>query len=707
MDKPALQTPKLDPRLVINACAYSGLREDLLQLGIYVEVTQEGWSLLVRNERNTKDAVSILCDHLQIKRKSLTQIEDHVRLGVQARPLGAEMISYLVRRDWSNGPDAQPIHTEKMIVASMMPNADLISLLDRINAHATCCRAAVFHPPTGTSFVLFHLRDDAVRGSSLRSFLRAYKGLKAPILNAYNTEYGTVFLPVAPPREALNAVATLIDCAPQLFGFSPNMKDGWLPETLLFAVTRAEDLPNQVDEDIGSERNDFYFDTRKARFFGSAVLTEALRPRMISAVPLANPSQDLADLQERLRDPDGEFAFPLRLQADKTHLLSEHSRSQLAEMKAEQRVLEVKINHLNAGLIRQSILVVLPVSAFGDMMVLLRKTVADIGTWDGIKYRYVTPDWKGFEALAPHVGGAEENDGLHVFHFDATLAEKVRLQSALSINKDISFFWGDPSWTAIYGRKAQIEIVVPLRTSLTPVPHSWEADRMDRYLCDMVSMWSKGEIDLNFSEPHVLMFYRPLGAAADALDLVVFEAGDFRELSGDTITWFNAVQVHSARSAETQALLEEADALDFADIQTATAHRADDVKEHLNAEVEALQSFATQSIKDFQTHIDAELATLFDTLTSRSEKIEELEKMSLMMEGKYKYAKNKLDGAKTANGVFEVSAKGIIVTQQKEMDFLLKIIKDRENVFVNSAKETEAKINAMKQRLHELAGKWF
>ncbi len=687
MANTALRTPKLPPRKVIATCAYGADGDALLALDLRVDAGTDGWSLLFEESRKTRADLDRLLDDLQLSRSKLLSVPTAEL--VNSRAIGPEMVSQLVHPDWINDESAVRESGERMVVAPRIDDRALVELLNRVNVHSTCCRAAQFDTVSGDPLTLFHLRDDPLRGSSLQAFIQAYRGKASPVLYAYSTPSGKVFLPVAPSAFALRAVASLIERAPALFNFAEPEADGWFPEALLFAAVRASDFP-RPSSSIDNE--DFFFDAREARFFGAAAFApDVERPRMVPAVPSPDQEGDLRNLRARLQAPDGPFAFPLRLRKAAT-TQADDTGARIQSMEAEKRILEGKILNLRAREAVQSVLLVAPEGGFDAVMRLLRSVFGRRRSWQGIRYRFAAAE------------DGDTDTARHVFWFGQSVAKDAQLFGMLIDHPDVRQYWSDPTWTAQYANHAKTTVMVPMGMRLTPFPHAWEASEMDEYIREMVDIWSEGAICLPQNEEHAIVFdlAEEAGDSGDRTPtLTVLVGAEFQSLSGDTIAWFNDVSAARATVASRVDITALAQAIDALTFRTHNEARLESAVDDLNKQVAAMEAGLDQALKDFEQVIGKTLADLREQISSRTADIGVLERSAAALEEKYKYARRKLTGMEGADSVFTNEASAQATEQYKSVDSFLALLDRQEKASATALDTLESKVIAQKRRIAE------
>ncbi len=688
----ALRTPRLpDPSFVMQAVANFGDPADLVPLGITIDVSPRGWVIMMLSNRKTKPVIDALCAALKLEEAALEPIDDDLRLAVGVRTLGQEMLSHIIHRDWVNEDDAVARQGEKMIATARMGNAALISLLDKINTHATSCRASNFGSDMADGFTLFHLRDDPARGSTLLAFLKAYSGLEAPVLSAYHTEFGTVFLPKAPPRDALAAVAYIMDRAPELFGFAPKSDTVGAPSPLLFAL-----LEHDPDEDTGGQNRDTCLDLRNSRFFGSQVFADHVRPVMTTALPRANPEQSIADLRRHLHSGNGRFAHALQLRTDPDELMARDDLVDLSILKGERKALDLQIRHIEAGLPAQAVLIRVADEGLPEVIHFLRGLVARNDSWEGVSYKLEHPR-------------EDPKTRRHVFHFSAELAKDISIYSRLHHKVDIEWFRGDQNWTRIYGAFSRIQVMVPWKTALHPLPHSWDGDQIDSYLAEMVSLWSDNKITLPPGKDHVLVFHPQAGEGGDKVAVDVYMEGDFQKIEGRTISWLNAVQARLSGAADMSEILENEDMVQDAEIARARGSKIERIQDVLDAQEQEMQAYGRQSVEAIFDSVEQAVGDIVARMDERIELIKELEAAAKDMERKYKTASGRLSGIHSKDREFAEKAQSGAARDVREMNAFMDELEKREKASDAAIARTTARIRAMHSNLANMKAqlKWW
>ncbi len=692
----ALRTPRLsDPSFVMQAVANFGDPAELVPLGITVDASTRGWVIMMRANRKTQPVISALCAALALKEEALDRIDDSERNATGVRSLGQEMLSHVIHRDWVNEGDAVARHGEKIIAARHMENEALAALLDKINVHATNCRAARFGADMVDGFTLFHLRDDPARGSTLQAFLKAYSGLEVPVLSAYHTEFGTVFLPKAPPREALGAVAHIMNRAPELFGFAAKgFSDA--PSAMLFAL-----VENDTSEGKSTHGRDMCLDLRHSRFFGSQAFAEHIRPVMITAMPSADPEKSIEDLGRQLRNSKGTFAHALQLRENQDELLARDTLTDLSILKSERKALDLQIRHIHAGLPAQVVLIRVGDEGLETVIHFLRGLVSRNDSWKGVSYKL------------------EQNSSVpekrrHVFHFSPELAKEISIYARLQGKADIEWFRGDQAWTQIYGAFSRFQILVPWKTALHPLPHSWEADQIDGYLAEMVALWSGEKIRLPAGKEHVLVFYPQTGESGSPLAVDVYMEGDFRPIEGRTITWLNAVQAQLTLPSDKSEVLEaevlEAEVLETdAEIASKRALKAEQIKAVLVAQEKEMLAYGRDAVAAIFDGIEKAVGDIVAQMEDRISLIQELETAAKDMERKYQAASGRLSGIHRKDRQFARKAKSETARDVREMTAFMDELERREKASDAAIARTTMRIQAMHSNIAAMKAqlKWW
>lgn len=700
----AIQTPELLPRQVISALAFNCDPGQLGTLSPRVEPGPRGWSLIWRDTRSGQAATAAIRDALDLRDSDLRRVAAEQRNAAETRPLGNEMIRYLVWRDLSNEPDAPPLAGERMVVVPDMDRADMLRLLQQLNTHATCIRAAVMEQAQGDNLTLFHLRDDSRRGSTLGAFLSAYRGLSVPVLKAYRTQQGTVFLPVNPPLESLAGVARLIHDAPGIFGRLAAPRQGWMPEALLFAISRAGDAA------LGTRNlRETWYDIRDARFFGSAAfISENARPQVTVAAPVYVAETALRDLKARLHDPDGLFARQIGLRPSGRFDIASEDASLLAALEADRRVLERRIRAIRNANAHKSVMVVAAEADFPLLAQLLQQIVGSDEHWRDVRYTYLTRSPGQPE-------DPERARPTHVFHFGPEAAEAVGLHAARAAYTSLDFYWSDPGWASSYGTLGRIEMMVPWGQRIMPFPHSWEAEEMDAHLRDMVSVWSDGRIALSDNERHVVQFVADAPTARNdaglspqtLLRLEVFRASDLYPLTGKTLTWFNAVLAQTG-AFDGDTLRTD---LETTEGRAAIAEARAKREAALGAEAQAAANAAEAQIdaawEGFAEALQSDLDTRMTVLAARAEDISEIEERTKELETLLSETKTEFDAMQRDAASFARRASATPQRQSAEMTAFLRELADRNTKFTEMSASAEARLNLMRATLDRVKRSWF
>lgn len=684
----AVRTPRLtDPSLVMQAIAYFGDPADLVPLGIMVDVTIKGLRLMMRNNRQTKPIIAALCKALQLSEKDLESISDGVRTGSDTRNLGQELLSHLLHRDWVNESDAVPRQGEKLIITTNLDDDKTISLLDKINVHATNCRAGFCGSGMADGFSLFHLRDDPVRGSTLLPFLNAYSGLEAPILSAYHTEFGTVFLPKPPPQESLVAIAHIMDRAPELFDFAANNQVEGSVSPLLFALLESKTLG-----ELDTHGRDVCLDLRNCRFFGSQFFANQPRPEMISARPSLNPEQDIENLQRKLRDPSGQFAHKLHLREDYGELIAHDDLADLAYLKSERKALDLRIKHLDAGLPTQAVLLRVTDKGLDKVIGILRGMVAQSQSWEGVSYR-----------AESQPGNLAERR--HVFLFEAALARDISVYARLEGTGEFEWFRGDRNWTTIYGAFTRIQIMVPWKSALHPLPHSWNGDQIDTYIAQMVSHWSGDKISLPPQNDHVLIFRPEIQGGESEIAVDVYKAEHFRPISGETLIWLNALQTDLSADTDISGVNDRADERENADLAVSRVPKLEHAKAVLDAQEETMLAYGEKSTLAIFESIEKEIDMIAKQMNQRIGLIRELGTAAADMESKYKTASGRLSGIQQKDKAFAEKATFAATREVREMNAFMDELEKRERVADAAIARTTARIQEMHANISKMKSK--
>lgn len=724
MSDPIWRSPALDPSRVAEVLAFDLTAEELASLAPRIEPEEGGWAMRLRARDGDETELNAFCAGMDLDRARLVRLSAG-GAGVSGVNLGAEMLSFLLRRDWINADDMPARSGERLIVAPPMSQEALVRLLDRLNAHATCCRAARFTPDAGGDpLTLFHLRDDPVRGATLQPFLEAWQGPAVPVLNAYATSYGTVFLPSAPPARMLTAVAALMDRQPELFGFRPPARDGWEPQALLFAVAQAAELVGYDTPDDASPdalriiHRDTCFDIRSARFFGASAFSDRLRPAVVTAQPDGDADAALEDLKRALRAPENGFSFPLRLRPSQEELLSGDALDQLAALKAERALLDRRIGHVRARMAGQAVLAICDDAGLAGMIRVLRDCLAQSLSWEGIRYLH---------------RNAEQ--GQHVFHFPAELATQIGLFAVIDRDPGVRWYWGDPVWTELYGRLSATQVMVPWQNHLHPLPHAWSPDQAEEHLHALLRDWSAGEVTLTPGDAHVVLFDATAGAGAD-LGVQVFAAQDFRAIDGEVVAWFNAVRTRLARLGDMDPLRAEENAR--IDAALALAREAQMAAPELplddlaQAEIEGragdgpalagpegallgriteagdgLAKLTASGAQAIQAALEEELDGLLTRSRAQSAQIARLAELAEQIEARHDRAQALVDGMETQSKALASEVADSSRAQLAQLDRMLKTLKDRDRRFTAATETTGAQIQRMRDRVDRLNRLWF
>lgn len=692
----AIQTPTLAPRHVISVLAHQADPETLALLDPRISTAEDGWSLIWRGSRGYQTSSKELADLLGLPANSLRTVPEEHRISAQTRHPGNEMIRYLVWRDYSNEPNAPPVPGEHLVVAPRLAVEDLRGILDKLNQHATCCRASVLSHARGGEITLFHIRGDERRGSTLKEFLVAYGGRKIPILNAYQTISGTAFFPVAPPAHSLAAVARLIANAPTLFAGLTEPRLGWAPEALLFAVARGSDLPGG-----DAENSDTFFDIRGERFFGSAkFIPEAERPSLQFAQSLTEPTVAAEHIKARLVRPDSDFAAMLTLRKTTRSLKNEQNAAQLTTLLAEKSALERRIKTVETAIAGQSAMVVANDESFAPLARLLRQIVGSAERWQGIRYAHL--------ARTPgHIAQTDHHGSVHVFHFGPRVAQLSRLNAALKAYDGIEFYWTDPGWAATYGQTGMVEIIVPMEHRLSPLPHSWSATDMDEYLIDMVETWSEGDIVLPPGQRHVLQFVPGQGRDGTELALEVYAEEQLWPINGRTMTWFNTVLAQSGTDQEDELRTQFEDTNARAALLQARTEREDAISTEIDAAVTQAQSAVAQAWEGFAQALDKDLAERLAQMKKRATQIEEIEEQALALEAELAKAKDMLDALVGETSTFSLSTSVKVDDQNRSLKSFLSSVQRRSRQFDTSITASDAKVTEMRNTLERIRKSWF
>lgn len=687
----ALRTPRLsDPSFVMQAVANFGDPADLVPLGITVDVSTRGWVIMMRSTRKTQPVIAALCAALALKEAALERISDSERSATGVRTLGQEMLSHIIHRDWVNEGDAVARQGEKIIATRHMGNEALATLLDKINVHATNCRAANFGADMADGFTLFHLRDDPARGSTLQAFLKAYSGLEVPVLSAYHTEFGTVFLPKAPPRESLSAVAYIMDRAPELFGFAAKGATG-APSAMLFALVENDD-----SEEKGTHGRDICLDLRNSRFFGSQAFAEHIRPVMITAMPSADPEKGIEDLRRQLRNSKGTFAHALQLRENLDELLARDELVDLSILKSERKALDLQIRHIKASLPAQAVLIRVGDEGLDSVIHFLRGLISRNDNWEGVSYK-----------LEQNASDPEKRR--HVFHFSPELAKEISIYARLQGKADIEWFRGDQAWTQIYGAFSRIQVLVPWKTALHPLPHSWDGDQIDNYLAEMVSLWSGESIQLPSGKDHVLVFYPNSEESGSPLAVDVYMEGDFKPIKGQTITWLNAVQAQLTQASEKGETL-EAEALETdAEIASIRPPKAEQIKAVLAAQEQEMLAYGRDAVVAIFDGVEKAVGDIVARMDERIGLIQELETAAKDMERKYHAASGRLSGIHRKDRQFAQRAKSETARDVREMTAFMDELEKREKASDAAIARTTKRIKAMHSNIAVMKAqlKWW
>ena len=700
----AIQTPELLPRQVISALAFNCDPGHVEALSPRVETGAQGWSLIWSDTRSNQAASAAVQEALDLANIRLQRVAGERRAAADTRPLGDEMIRYLVWRDLSNEPDAPPLAGERMVVVPDMERGLMVGLLEQLNTHATCIRAAVMEQAQGGNLTLFHLRDDARRGSTLSAFLSAYRGLSVPVLKAYRTQQGTVFLPVNPPLNSLSGVARLIHDAPGIFGRLAAPRQGWVPEALLFAVSRAGDTA------LGTRTlRETWYDIRDARFFGSASFTsETVRPPVALAAPVAEAATALRDLKARLHDPAGLFARQIGLRPSGRFDLMPDESSLLTALEADRRVLDRRIRAIRNAKAPKSVMVVATEPDFPLVAQLLKQIVGSAERWNGVRYAFLTRP----------PGQPEDPRRIqptHVFHFGPEAADAVGLHAARAVYNSLDFYWNDPGWASSYAAQARMEMMVPWGYRIVPFPHSWEADEMDAHLREMVSVWSDGRIQLSEGEHHVVQFVADKNADKEAtpedigpkLRLEVFRAPDLYPLTGKTLTWFNAVL------AQNNSLQGDSLRIDLEDTEgrAAIARTRAERESSLEAEAQAAAKVAGVQIdaawEAFAKALQDDLDARMEAISARAKDVAEVEQKATELETLLYETKAEFDAMQRGAASFAEHATATPTRQSTEMTVFLRELSTRNANFSKLASSTEARMAEMRATLDRVKREWF
>lgn len=692
----AVQTPRQHPREIIRALAFACEPAHIQSLAPKLEETSQGWSLLWAKTRGVQKASIALTEALGLKESALRSVDIAKMNAAGVVAPGDEMIRYLVHRDFSNEIDATPLSGERLVVVPDMAQSDMISILGKINSHATCVRAAVMEQVQGGNLTLFHLRDDPRRGSTLSAFMRAYTGHSVPVLKAFKTRFGVAFLPVSPPRDSLAGVAQLIHDVPKLFGRSVETPSGWKAEALLFAVAR-ETGPEGM-----KEKYDTWYDIRNARFFGSAAYTQD-RPSVQLAVPKRDPDASLRELQSRLNDPSAKFSQAVTLKSAGT--ISEIQRSDaeldahIEALEADRRVIDRKLRAARSSKMRPSMLVVLPEAQFPAVAELLRQIITKRDSWEGIRYSYL-PRRPGEAAQT------EDETPFHLFHFGPDLAAEAKLRTGLRTFSCLEFYWSDPTWTAHYARSARVEVMVPWQMKLSPFPHSWDAAEIDQHLRNAITTWSDGKIELNSDAAELVVFAQRQGQDRE-LGVEVLRAADLRPLNGRTLVWFNTVLAQAGASQGDELRIDFENAEIRSQLAQARSERNAEVEAELAEAIAASKDQIDTAWSDFAQALETDLADRMKHISERTEAISGIEKQARKLDERFRETKRNIDKMREDAKSFAARTTKIPRTQSAEIDTFLKELSERDRKFNHSVEQANKQIDGMKTTLDRIRKAWF
>lgn len=696
----ARQTPPLPPRLILDVFAHKANPETLATLDPRVMAGEDGWTLIWRHGRAESEASTTLAAQFELRDTALLSVRDADRTSGAARHPGNEMIRYLVWRDFSNEPNARALLGEHMVIAPRMEQADLLEIFAKLNAHATCIRASVLAHPNGEDMTLFHLRGDDRRGSTLAQFLGAYRGGRIPILNAYATNSGTAFLPVAPPVLGLTAVARLVAAAPTLFAGLTRPRSGWAPQQLLFAVARSRDFGGGSDN-TGDKGIDTFFDIRSERFFGSARFTSDISGhRLQIAQSLAEPAEAARRVQERLVRPDSAFSALLTLRKTVSHAQVKADEARLATMRAERQALDRRITALSSTLKGHAVMIVARDDHFAQIAQVLRQVVGAGERWEDIRYAYL--------GKAP---GAEPDpsreEAYHVLRFGPEMARAARLTAGLTAHKDIAFYWSDPGWAANYGRLGKIEVLVPNGYRLSPFPHSWSAADIDAHLRDIVAVWSDGAVTLEPNRHYVLQFIGVLRDGTPSISLEVYDEAQLAPLEGRTISWFNAVLAQSGARQSDELRDKLQDTETRAKLEAARVAREAELDAEIEASIAGARTAIDSAWTEFGAALTADLVTQLAGMESRAEKIAEIEAQAKALEAELAMARTTLEALRLESSAFAAAESKKTEDQTREIAAFLKSVEARSRQFDDAVKVSDSRVSVMRDKLDAIRNSWL
>ena len=502
---------------MIRTLAYEVDPLVLVDMSTKIEVGPKGWSLLFLDEARHRERAGPMWRSLGVADSDMSAAPASALTRSEVVSIGREIVSLLARKDWIDENDARPLAGQKLVVTKEIEPQQLISLFNGFNRHATVCRAAEFDAQ-GRRLMLFHLRDDPQRGSSLRPFLAATVDQRIAVLNAYRTDQGTVFLPKAPPSRTIAAVAVLMQRAPALFGFAEMDRERQFSSNLLFGLSDAGD---QQDA-----RVDVLHDLRGVHFFGSEAFLQSNRPQVLLGTQVKNPLAAADAMAKRLADPASRFSRSIRLVTGAALPDLAATDREAVRLRAEIDKSRRRLEFLERRATAPAIYAVADETGLQALAEVLRTSVLYRETWQGVQY-----------GCLAH---AETGHLRHVFAFEPSWFANLRRVANAPDQPGLTWYWSEPTWLRHYRTGAKVAVAVPIGTQMVPFPHSWTPRQIDDHLLEMLAVWSGGTLSLTAEDQPTLLFSSPEGRG---VQLTVVRPTDLAPLTGSTLAWLNDVQV--------------------------------------------------------------------------------------------------------------------------------------------------------------------